>query len=388
MSEQLAITRPVIVQILPALNRGGVERGTVEIARAIIDRGYKAVVISSGGLFESQLVRLGATVHRLPVHSKNPLKWPLIRSKLGTILQAEGADIVHVRSRAPAWIALPVAKRLSMATVATIHSKFVPVNAVKHLYNRKMLKADSVIAISDFIKSTIVKHYGHYRPGETVTVIHRGVDTAIFDPASVTQHRIVREAERLNLPEDGRIVMLPARPTSWKGYEVLINAVAALNRPDVTLLLLGAGDGRPRFVAGLEQLARKTGLDGRLRIAAGSDDMPAALMLADVIAMPSTVPEPFGRIAVEAGAMGRPIVAFNHGGAAESVIEGQTGWLAEPGNMSDLSRALGTALNLSEAKRAELAKRARVHIKKSFSKEKMCQKTLEIYDELLQDRTG
>ena len=388
MSEQHAITRPVIVQILPALNRGGVERGTVEIAKAIIDRGYKAVVISNGGLFETQLVRLGATVHRLPVNSKNPFKWLFIRAQLAAILRAEGADIVHVRSRAPAWIALPVAKRLSIPTVATIHSKFVPHNALKHLYNRKMLKADSVIAISAFIKSIIVKHYVKYRPADTVTVIHRGVDTAIFDPASVTQQRIIRESERLNLPEDGRVIMLPARPTSWKGHEILINAVAALNRPDVTLLLLGAGDGAPRFVTGLEQLARKTGLDGRLRIATGSDDMAAALMLADVIAMPSTVPEPFGRVAVEAGAMGRPVVAFNHGGAVESVLDGQTGWLAEPGDLSDLSRALVAALDLSQAKRAALAKKARAHITKSFSKEKMCQKTLEIYDELLQDRAG
>ena len=388
MPKQHSITRPVIVQILPALNRGGVERGTVEIARALIDRGYKAVVISNGGLLESQLTRMGATVHRLPVHSKNPFKWPLIRSKLSQILRAEGADIVHVRSRAPAWIALPVAARLSMATVSTIHSKFAPKNAFKHLYNRKMLKADAVIAISEFIKSIIASHYAQHKSADEVSVIHRGVDTAIFDPASVTQQRIIREAERLKLPEDGRVVILPARPTSWKGHEVIIRAVAALNRHDVTLLLLGAGDGQARFVAGLEQLARKTGLDGRLRIATGSDDMPAAFMLADVIAMPSTIPEPFGRVAVEAGAMGRPVVAFNHGGAVESVLDGKTGWLATPGDVDDLTRALASALDLSEADRARLAKRARAHITKFFSKEKMCQKTMEIYDNLLQDRAG
>ena len=388
MPKQHSITRPVIVQILPALNRGGVERGTVEIAKAVIDRGYKAVVISNGGLLESQLTRMGATVHRLPVHSKNPLKWPFIRSKLSEILRAEGADIVHVRSRAPAWIALPVAARLSLATVSTIHSKFAPKNALKHLYNRKMLKADAVIAISDFIKSIIATHYTQHKSEEDVTVIHRGVDTVVFDPASVTQQRIIREAERLNLPEEGSVVMLPARPTSWKGHEVLIRAVAALNRPDVTLLLVGAGDGPPRFIAALEQLARKTGLDGRLRIATGSNDMPAAFMLADVIAMPSTVPEPFGRVAVEAGAMGRPVVAFNHGGAVESVLDGKTGWLAKPNDVEALTSALTSALDLSQTDRARLAKRARAHITKFFSKEKMCQKTMEIYDNLLQDKAG
>jgi len=388
MPKQHSITRPVIVQILPALNRGGVERGTVEIAKAVIDRGYKAVVISNGGLLESQLTRMGATVHRLPVHSKNPLKWPFIRSKLSEILRAEGADIVHVRSRAPAWIALPVAARMSLATVSTIHSKFAPKNALKHLYNRKMLKADAVIAISDFIKSIIATHYAQHKSEEDVTVIHRGVDTVVFDPASVTQQRIIREAERLNLPEEGSVVMLPARPTSWKGHEVLIRAVAALNRPDVTLLLVGAGDGPPRFIAALEQLARKTGLDGRLRIATGSNDMPAAFMLADVIAMPSTVPEPFGRVAVEAGAMGRPVVAFNHGGAVESVLDGKTGWLAKPNDVEALTSALTSALDLSQTDRARLAKRARAHITKFFSKEKMCQKTMEIYDNLLQDKAG
>ena len=388
MPKHHSITRPVIVQILPALNRGGVERGTVEIAKAIIDRGYKAVVISNGGLLESQLIRMGVVVHRLPVHSKNPLKWPFIRSKLSDILRAEGADIVHVRSRAPAWIALPVAARLSMATVSTIHSKFVPKNALKHLYNRKMLKADRVIAISEYIQSIIAKHYAQHKSEDDVTVIHRGVDTVVFDPTSVTQQRIIREAERLNLPEEGSVVMLPARPTSWKGHEVLIRAVAALDRPDVTLLLVGAGDGPPRFVAGLEQLARKTGLDGRLRIATGSNDMPAAFMLADVIAMPSTVPEPFGRVAVEAGAMGRPVVAFNHGGAVESVLDGKTGWLAKPNDVDDLTSALTSALDLSQTERARLAKRARAHITKFFSKEKMCQKTMEIYDNLLQDRAG
>ena len=388
MPKHHSITRPVIVQILPALNRGGVERGTVEMAKAIIDRGYKAVVISNGGLLESQLIRMGVVVHRLPVHSKNPLKWPFIRSKLSDILRAEGADIVHVRSRAPAWIALPVAARLSMATVSTIHSKFAPKNAIKHLYNRKMLKADRVIAISEYIQSIIAKHFAQYKSEDDVTVIHRGVDTVVFDPASVTQQRIIREAERLNLPEEGSVVMLPARPTSWKGHEVLIRAVAALDRPDVTLLLVGAGDGPPRFVAGLEQLARKTGLDGRLRIATGSNDMPAAFMLADVIAMPSTVPEPFGRVAVEAGAMGRPVVAFNHGGAVESVLDGKTGWLAKPNDVDDLTSALTSALDLSQTERARLAKRARAHITKFFSKEKMCQKTMEIYDNLLQDRAG
>lgn len=377
---------PAIAQILPALNRGGVERGTVEIAKAIIDHGYKAVVISNGGWLEPQLIRMGAHVHRLPMHSKNPLKWPFIRKKLSRILHREGVNIVHVRSRAPAWIALPVAARLSITTVATIHGKIVPENALKHLYNRKMLTADRVIAISEFTKSTIADHYAHERCIDEVSVIHRGVDIKQFDPTNVSQNRIINEVERLKLSEAGQIIMLPGRPTSLKGHEILLRAVAALNRPDVTLLFLGAGDGPVRFITRMQQLARTTGLDGRLQIATGTDDMPAALMLADVVAMPSIIPEAFGRVAVEAGAMGRPVVAFNHGGAVESVLHGKTGWLANPVDVDDLARALATALDLPETERTRLAKRARRHIVRFFSKEKMCQKTMEIYDELLQEK--
>ena len=190
-----------------------------------------------------------------------------------------------------------------------------------------MLSADGIIAISDYVKSVITSHYSEAVSEKEIKVIHRGVDLDVFDPAKVSQHRIVRLSETLNLPDDGPVVMLPARATEWKGHAPLIEAVARLEAKDATLLLLGAGDGHSRFIERLRALAIKTGLDGRLRIASSTDDMPAALMLADVVAMPSTIPEPFGRVALEAQAMGRPVVAFKHGGAIESILEGeQAGW--------------------------------------------------------------
>ena len=383
MATRSSITKPVIVQILPALNRGGVERGTVEVADAIVKNGWKSVVISNGGLLTSQLKRVGATVYEVPVHRKNPFLWGSARRQVKRILQQEGADIVHVRSRAPAWIALPAANSLGIATVSTVHSKFAPANIFKKIYNGKMLKADRVIAISHFVENEIFTHYGKSGVAEKLSVIHRGVDLGMFDPKAVNQQRIIAEADRLGLPDDKSIIMLPARATSWKGHEILIQALAQLSDKDAILMLLGIEDGPPAYAEKLLNMAVRYGLGGRVRIGAGSRDMPAALMLADVVAMPSIKPEPFGRVTIEALAMGRPVVAFRHGGAVESIDEGRTGWLADPLSVDSLAEALQTALNLTPRKRRALVKDARQQMTNQFSKDMMCKRTLAVYKSLL-----
>ena len=383
MATRSSITKPVIVQILPALNRGGVERGTVEVADAIVKNGWKSIVISNGGLLTSQLKRVGATVYEVPVHRKNPFLWGSARRQIKRILQQEGADIVHVRSRAPAWIALPAANSLGIATVSTVHSKFAPANIFKKIYNGKMLKADRVIAISHFVENEIFTHYGKSGVAEKLSVIHRGVDLGMFDPKAVNQQRIIAEADRLGLPDDKSIIMLPARATSWKGHEILIQALAQLSDKDAILMLLGIEDGPPAYAEKLRTMAVQYGLGGRVRIGAGSRDMPAALMLADVVAMPSIKPEPFGRVAIEALAMGRPVVAFRHGGAVESIDEGRTGWLADPLSVDSLAEALQTALNLTPRKRRALVKDARQQMTNQFSKDMMCKRTLAVYKSLL-----
>jgi glycosyltransferase involved in cell wall biosynthesis len=383
MATRSSITKPVIVQILPALNRGGVERGTVEVADAIVKNGWKSIVISNGGLLTSQLKRVGATVYEVPVHRKNPFSWGSARRQVKRILQQEGADIVHVRSRAPAWIALPAANSLGIATVSTVHSKFAPANIFKKIYNGKMLKADRVIAISHFVENEIFTHYGKSGVAEKLSVIHRGVDLGMFDPKAVNQRRIIAEVDRLGLPDDKSIIMLPARATSWKGHEILIQALAQLPDKDAILMLLGIEDGPPAYAEKLRAMAVRYGLGGRVRIGAGSRDMPAALMFADVVAMPSIKPEPFGRVAIEALAMGRPVVAFRHGGAVESIDEGRTGWLADPLSVNSLAEALQTALSLTPRKRRALAKDARQQMTDQFSKDMMCKRTLAVYKSLL-----
>lgn len=300
---------PVIVQLVPALVRGGVERGTIEMARAIIEAGGHAVVISGGGPMVRHLDRLGATHHQIPVGVKNPLSWGALRRQVRRVLVDEGADIVHVRSRMPAWIALPAAKSLGLITVSTIHGRFQNSSMLKRIFNGKMLMADHIIAISDYVKSQIERQFGE--KGKQLSVVARGVDTDVFDPAAVAQSRVIRFVDTIALPEDQPVIMLPARPTGWKGHEILLGALAKIADRPFNCVLLGAADGKPAFVDRLTQTGMKLGLEGRFRLTHGVDDMPAALMAADIVVMPSVTPEPFGRVSLEAQAMGRLVVALS-----------------------------------------------------------------------------
>lgn len=371
----------VIVQILPALNHGGVERGTVEMADAITRAGGKAVVISSGGLLENKLQRTGAEHFTLPVHSKNPLKWFFIRRHVKIVLKGCNADLVHIRSRAPAWIAMPVAKSLGITVVTTIHGRFKTASIFKKFYNGIMTKADRVIAISNYVKDLVLTQFPQV--ATKINVIHRGVDIDLFNPKAVSPQRVINCAEELNIPDGLPVVMLPARPTAWKGMSILIKALGMIKDTPFLLVLVGAGDGPDDMQRSLIREIEDAGLQSKARINKSTTDMPAALMLADVVAMPSVTPEPFGRVAVEASAMGCPVVAFGHGGAVESIIHGETGWLAEPVDASSLAEMLKQALSLSPKSRRKLSAEARVYVEQNFTSEKMCLSTIAVYKDLL-----
>jgi glycosyltransferase involved in cell wall biosynthesis len=375
---------PVIVQVLPALVRGGVERGTIEMAKAIIDAGGRAVVISEGGPLVRHLDRIGATHHTLAVASKNPLGWRATRRRLRRVLVSEGADIVHVRSRVPACIALPAARSLGLITVSTVHGRFQNSNVLKRMVNARMLATDHVIAISNYVRHQIERQFGDR--GKTLSVVHRGVDVEMFDPASVSQSRIIRFVDAIALPEDEPVIMLPARPTAWKGHEVLLKALARISDRKFNCVLVGAADGKRAFVDRLTELGMKLGLEGRFRLTHSVDDMPAALMAADIVAMPSVTPEPFGRVSLEAQAMGRLVVAFDHGGAAESIMHGNTGWLATPVDIDSLAECLGKALDVTASQRRAMAVETRQHIEANFSTHRMCKSTIAIYARLLKAR--
>ena len=375
---------PVVVQVLPALVRGGVERGTIEMAKAIIDAGGRAMVISEGGPLVRHLDRIGATHHTLPVARKNPLSWAATRRRLRRLLDSEGADIVHVRSRVPAWIAIPAARSLGLITVSTVHGRFQNSNFLKRIVNGKMLAPDHVIAISNYVRNQIERQFGDQ--DRKLSVVHRGVDVDMFDAASVSQSRIIRFVDAVALPEDEPVIMLPARPTAWKGHEVLLKALARISDRKFNCVLVGAADGKSGFVDRVTELGMKLGLEGRFRLTHSVDDMPAALMAADIVVMPSVTPEPFGRVALEAQAMGRLVVAFDHGGAAESIIHGRTGWLAKPIDLDSLAECLAKALDVTVSQRRTMAAETRQHIEAKFSTRQMCNHTIAIYSRLLKSR--
>jgi len=376
-----------ILQVLPAMGAGGgVERGTVEIADAITASGGRALVVSNGGASVHELKRVKAEHIEMPVHSKNPLVMYANIRRLEKLIRDEGVDIVHARSRAPAWSAYFAAKRAGVPFVTTFHGTYSAGNALKRKYNSVMAMGERVIAISKFIGGHLHQTYG--APAAKIRIIHRGVNLERFDPAKVTAERVTMLAGGWRLEDGLPVVMLPGRLTRWKGQVMFIEAIAKMKRRDLRCLLVGGDQGRTEYRQELENLVNSRGLGEIVRIVDHCDDMPAAYMLTDVVVSASTDPEAFGRILVEAQAMGRPVVASDHGGARETVIEGETGWLYPPGDADALAATLDKVLGMSREDRAGLAEKATANVREHFSKQTMCDKTLAVYREILDQKAG
>lgn len=378
---------PTVLQILPALGAGGgVERGTVEIAGAIVDAGGNAIVVSEGGPQAHDLTRVKADHVTLPVASKNPLTMYNNIRRLMDVIRTHNVDLVHARSRAPAWSAYFACKRMGVPLITTFHGVYSIGSWLKRRYNGVMTLGARVIAISVFIGGHVRRHYGV--PVEKIRVIHRGVDLDKFDPAKVSAERVIKLATDWRLPDGMPIVMLPGRLSRWKGQMTMIDAMAKLGRRDIRCLLVGGDQGRTEYRRRLERRIEQHGMEEVIRIVDHCDDMPAAYKLTDLVVSASTIPEAFGRIVIEAQAMGRPVIASDHGGARETVLVGETGWLTEPGDSDALALAVDIGLSLDEAARAQMAERAITHVRENFSKTKMCTKTLDVYREVLAEHAA
>ena len=371
---------PVVLQLLPSLISGGAERGTVELAGALVEAGWTSYVASGGGPLEREIARAGAMHLTLPLASKNPL---VMRRNTGTLIRLIrqlGVDVVHARSRAPAWSAGAAARTTGRHFVTTFHNAYRAHTALKRRYNSVMARGDRVIAISDFVADHAANVYGVSR--DRLRTIPRGVDLAVFDPNRVSAQRIINLAGQWRLPDGMSVVMLPGRLTRWKGGLDFIEAVAKLGRRNICCVLAGS-EQRPGFRRELEVAIRDTGVAGGFRIVEECRDMPAAYILADVVVSASRDPEGFGRVIVEAQAMGRPVIATNHGGARETIVPEVTGWLVPPRDPAALAAAINEALSLGADERQQLGGRARAHIATNFTREAMCARTIEVYEELL-----
>lgn len=371
---------PAVLQVIPSLVSGGVERGAVDLAAALVASGWTAYVASAGGPMEHQLARAGADHITLPLASKNPLVMRRNAARLIDIVRRCRIDIVHARSRAPAWSAWWAARAARRRFVTTFHNAYDTDLPLKRRYNSVMAKGERVIAISEFVGEHVAEVYGV--GADRLRVIPRGVDLDVFDPGRVGGERIATLAAQWRVPEDSTVVMLPGRLTRWKGGLDFIAAIARLGRRDLCCLLVGA-EQRRGFRKELEAAIDRFGLVGLFRIVEDCRDMPAAYALADVVVSASTDPEGFGRVIVEAQAMGKPVIATDHGGARETIVPGATGWLAAPGDPAALAAAIGEALALDAAERAAFARRAKAHVAAGYTRELMCARTIDVYEELL-----
>ena len=371
------------MQVLPALVTGGVERGAADVAAALVAAGWKSIVVSEGGPMVREIERAGATHVTLPVASKNPFTLRKNVGRLAAVARAHGVDLIHARSRAPAWSARSAARLLGVPFVTTFHGTYNFGNPIKRFYNSVMARGVRVIAISEFIARHVTQHYA--TPPAILRVIHRGIDVSRFDPARVSAERVIKLAREWRLPDGIPVIMLPGRLTRWKGQTLLIDAAAKLARRDVIVLFVGSDQGRVAYRRELENLVRRRGLEGIVRIVDHCNDMAAAYMLADVVVSASTDPEAFGRVVAEAQAMGRPVVAPDHGGAPEILKPGETGWLFRAGDSDGLAEALRNALALDPLARDDLAGHAIAQVNDRFTKERMCAATLDVYEEVLRE---
>jgi glycosyltransferase involved in cell wall biosynthesis len=329
-----------------------------------------------------EISRTGGTHITLPLASKNPFVMRRNIARLEEVIRDLGVDIVHARSRAPAWSAKAAAEKTGAHFVTTFHGTYtLGMYGLKRLYNSVMASGERVIAISNFISEHMQRLYG-VSP-DRIRVIHRGIDMGIFDPNRVSQERIIALAQKWRLPDGYKVIMLPGRLTRWKGQSVLIEALAILGRHDIRCLLVGSDQGRSGYRKELTDLIAARGMTDVVHIVDECNDMPAAYMLTDVAISASTDPEAFGRVVVEAQAMGRPVIVSDHGAPRETVIPDQTGWLVAPGSPAALAQALDHFLSLSEGQRFTMAQTAQEFVSQRFTREAMCAATLDVYREVL-----
>jgi glycosyltransferase involved in cell wall biosynthesis len=369
-----------IAQILPALNTGGVERGVVEISKALIENDFKSIVISSGGHMESQLRRNGTIHYKLDVHTKNPLKWAKIRSQLKIILEQEKVDLLHLCSRAPAWIGFPIGSTLNIPVITSVHMRFRKTNIFKKIYNSILTKGDAIIAISNHIEKSIKSSFP--KVAYKINIIHRGVDLNIFNTNNIKPARIIAQSKILNLRDNVPVIIMAARPVMWKGYIPLITALSKVNK-DFQCVLIGAGDGDEKFQKILIDKIIKLKLEAKVKLVVSTRDIQASMILGDIIVMPSLTPEPFGRIVLEAQALGKIPIAFDHGGASETIIDGKNGFLADPVKIDSLSEKISFALSLKDHKREKIGEYSKKNVSKNFSHDRMCKLTLSLYKQCL-----
>ncbi|MEL6258173.1 MAG: glycosyltransferase family 4 protein [Pseudomonadota bacterium] len=391
MSALPDLTNRTILQVIPALDAGGAEQTTIEVADAVVQSGGRALVASGGGRLASRLKDVGGELVPLNLSSKNPVILASNAARLASLIETEAADIVHARSRAPAWSAIMAARRTNTRFVTTYHGIYSGERGLKRRYNSVMARGDRVIANSNWTANHVRRVHGI--SDDRLVVIPRGVDLEAFDPAAVEAERIgrIRSLFDIGPDETRKIALLPARLTPWKGQMVAIKAMSVLSeeeRRGLRLVIAGDDQGRTHFRDDLDDEVTLSGLGDSVTLADHIDDMPAALAVADFVLAPSVRPEAFGRTAAEASAMGKPVVVSDHGGAQEVVVDGESGVRVTPGDPVALSAGLRLLLSMREPSLAAMGQAGRARVQQYYSKRGLQAATLAVYTDLIANGFG
>ena len=381
-----------ILQIVPTLDSGGAERTTIDAAGALAEAGARSLVAAEGGRLVPELQARGGIWLPFPANTKNPLAMTWNVRALASLIRRERPALVHARSRAPAWVALAACRMTDTPFMTTYHGSYGGRSPLKLRYNSVMARGDLVIANSLYTRDMILRLFPWAR--DKLRVVQNGADFRQFTASHVDPARVDRLRRQWNLAPEQRIVLLAARLTAWKGQRVLIKAADHLLQKgagEVVFVLAGDEQGKGGYIRELDGQIARAGLTGLVRRVGHCADMPAALMAASVVVMPSTEPETFGRVAVEAQAIGTPVVVSDLGAVRETVLappevppEQRTGWRVPAGDAEALAEGIEAALSLGASARDAMARRARRHVEDRFSLERMSQDMLDAYVALIE----
>jgi glycosyltransferase involved in cell wall biosynthesis len=389
----MGLQRPTVLQIIPELDTGGAELSAIEIAAAVTRGGGRAIVLSEGGRMADRVAASGGELLLFPAATKNPLKLAMNAAAIERITRKEAVDLIHARSRAPAWSAFAAARRTKLPFVTTYHGIYNEKGRAKKLYNSVMARGDIVIANSRYTADIIKKRYA--TPEARIRVVYRGVDLDAFDPATIAAERIENLRRHWGVHDKQRVVLHAARLTRWKGQTDVIAAAARIRdrASDCVFILAGDAQGRDDYRDTLKKQIADAGVSDIVRLVGHVDDMPAAFAAAHTAIVASIEPEAFGRAAAEAQAMKCPVISTDIGAPPETVLapprvprEARTGWLVPPGDLRAYEVALMEALSLDETQRTTIGRRARDHVANAFSTFEMQRATLAVYDSLLKTR--
>ncbi|MBQ5497421.1 MAG: glycosyltransferase family 4 protein [Acetobacter sp.] len=381
------MTTPAILQILPALDEGGIEQGTLEIADSIVRAGGKAIVASAGGRLEIQLRHSGVEHICLPkIGSRNPIYLARNIRTVRQILEDRKINLVHARSRIPAWVTRFACQSNKIPFVTTWHGVHANTFPGKKLYNAVLASGDRVIAISQFIAKRLEDEY--HVDAHRLRIIPRGVNTQRFSPEAVNGQRIHQLAEKWRIPINSPVILVPGRLTAWKGQGFVLQALSGLSisRPELKwcCIFVGSTSAHQRYVRNLLAQTDRFNLSHRVHFAGHCDDVPAALALSTMVIVPSLKPEPFGRVIIEAQAMCKPVIVTQHNTATETVQKGITGLCVPPRDPLALAHAIAWILKAPHSSLSKMTTAARNMVIARYTTSAMQHATLRVYDELLQ----